>query len=1087
MTTAMDMVNEINPEKEAWNLKVRVIRLWTVPTFTGQLLPNSMEMILVDESGCKIQVTVRKTMIYRFKQLLSEGRVYVMKLFSVVPNQGSYRATRHQFKLIFQFRTTVKDAICDFIPKSALTISPFTELLETKEDSDFLNVALLSLFPNVVGLMVSMSEEKEYDKDGKKMKMAVIELAENDHKIRCALFGEYVDELNQFLSFGYAEQPVVVLQLAKVKVFRGKVGLQNVMFASKLGFNLDIPEVAAFRKSSIPHGVSTSQPIAFVGSRKNIRIEEDFMKLTPRCTVKSLDDNNRAGTFVVLAKIAEIVEDGPWWYSTCVCGRGVQAESEIYFCQFCNIHVTNVTPSIQSPPIFQEIVGKTMLFKVLSRPVGMEKFKGTYPVRCVCDHAAILGMFELSGSDLSPEKAGFVPKGERSFREPSKVTESPKLGLTPSSCSELFAGSPKCTEPKSSVVNLGVDEDAKCPLLKRKSTDAVVDKLNEVDSSENSCDEVDESEEDWKYERINYGEEESSFLRVERHTTHPNPKPNPQNSRVCVCGSIMSQNGKLMPNLDQHSTKLLNLTDLQRIHPFVEEILITAAYVTFYEFNIDLSQWVFSFLDPPNLCKAAPVFGCKIQAIVRKTMIYKFKQLLSEGRVYVMKLFSVVPNQGSYRATKHQFKLIFQFRTTVRDAICDFIPKSALTISPFTELLETKEDSDFLMWWVCWSLSEEKEYDKDGKKMKMAVMELAENDHRIRCALFGEYVDELNRFLSSGYAEQPVVVLQLAKVKVFRGRVGLQNVMFASKLGFNLDIPEVVAFRKSSIPHGVSASQPIGIVGSGKNIGIEEDFMKLTPMCTVKSLDDNNRAGTFVVLVKIAEIVEDGPWWYFACVLVEDSTGIFIFVLFDREASYLLNKTCAQLFEHLKDVDVVFGTQSPPMFQEIVGKTMLFKVLSRPVGMEKFKGTYPVRRVCDDAAILGMFELSSSDLISEKAGFVPKGDGSFGEPSKVTKSLNLGLTPSSCSELFAGSPQCTQPESSCPLFKRKSADAVVDKFNEVDSSEKSCDEVDESCVDAEKDVKPSLKKLRRSLRLQFDEADESRGSGNDGSSGHGVN
>ncbi|CAN0900517.1 mRNA-decapping enzyme-like protein, partial [Linum grandiflorum] len=53
----------------------------------------------------------------------------------------------------------------------------------------------------------------------------------------------------------------------------------------------------------------------------------------------------------------------------------------------------------------------------------------------------------------------------------------------------------------------------------------------------------------------------------------------------------MSQNGKLMPNLDQQSTKLLNLTVLQRIDPFVEEILITAAHVTFYEFNVDLSQW----------------------------------------------------------------------------------------------------------------------------------------------------------------------------------------------------------------------------------------------------------------------------------------------------------------------------------------------------------------------------------------------------------------------------------------------------------------------------------------------------------------
>ncbi|XLT69647.1 hypothetical protein S245_026792 [Arachis hypogaea] len=199
MTTAMDMVNKINLEKEAWNLKVRVIRLWTVPTFTGQLLPNSMEMILVDESGCKIQATVQKTMICRFKQLLSEGRVYVIKLFSVVPNQGSYRATRHQFKLIVQFRTTVRDAICDFIPKSTLTISPFTEILETKEDSDFL--------VDVVGLLVSVSEEKEYDKDGKKMKMAVMELAENDHRIRCALFGEYVDELNRFLSSGCVSYP----------------------------------------------------------------------------------------------------------------------------------------------------------------------------------------------------------------------------------------------------------------------------------------------------------------------------------------------------------------------------------------------------------------------------------------------------------------------------------------------------------------------------------------------------------------------------------------------------------------------------------------------------------------------------------------------------------------------------------------------------------------------------------------------------------------------------------------------------------------------------------------------------------------
>ncbi|CAF2051690.1 unnamed protein product [Brassica napus] len=52
------------------------------------------------------------------------------------------------------------------------------------------------------------------------------------------------------------------------------------------------------------------------------------------------------------------------------------------------------------------------------------------------------------------------------------------------------------------------------------------------------------------------------------------------------------ENGKLIPpNMDQSSTRLLNLTVLQRIDPFIEEILITAAHVTFYEFNIEISQW----------------------------------------------------------------------------------------------------------------------------------------------------------------------------------------------------------------------------------------------------------------------------------------------------------------------------------------------------------------------------------------------------------------------------------------------------------------------------------------------------------------
>ncbi|PWA39665.1 mRNA-decapping enzyme subunit 1, PH domain-like protein [Artemisia annua] len=53
----------------------------------------------------------------------------------------------------------------------------------------------------------------------------------------------------------------------------------------------------------------------------------------------------------------------------------------------------------------------------------------------------------------------------------------------------------------------------------------------------------------------------------------------------------MSENSKLKPNLDEKSRKTLNLTVLQRLDPYIDQILITAAHVTFYQFNVHLNQW----------------------------------------------------------------------------------------------------------------------------------------------------------------------------------------------------------------------------------------------------------------------------------------------------------------------------------------------------------------------------------------------------------------------------------------------------------------------------------------------------------------
>lgn len=50
---------------------------------------------------------------------------------------------------------------------------------------------------------------------------------------------------------------------------------------------------------------------------------------------------------------------------------------------------------------------------------------------------------------------------------------------------------------------------------------------------------------------------------------------------------------KVTPNLamDEEGTRMLNLTVLQRLDPAVEDILMTAAHVTLYDFDTNLNQW----------------------------------------------------------------------------------------------------------------------------------------------------------------------------------------------------------------------------------------------------------------------------------------------------------------------------------------------------------------------------------------------------------------------------------------------------------------------------------------------------------------
>ncbi|RYR50869.1 hypothetical protein Ahy_A06g025875 [Arachis hypogaea] len=324
-----------------------------------------------------------------------------MSYFSVVPNQGNYRTAKHEFKLVFLNRTTVIPVPDDAIPKTCFSFRPFDELLKMTEDYVYL--------VDVISLLTSVGEEKEYVKDGKVMKMIVLELSSKELTIRCALFGEYVDKVHHFLGSGYMEQPVVC--------FVGQVGLQNVMHATRLFFNPDLAEI------SMEHNHCLLLMRARVFHWKMIL-----------CVL--LGDE---GSFVVFGTVRSIVDEGPWWYSAYVCGKLIQPQGGAYYCDFCQHYVTNVTPRYKIKIAVEDDngYGVFVLFdreaayllkkscadlfgevqkdaSIDTKSVGADKYFGTFCVRRVCDDATIIAMFELhnynADDERTPVKDGYLGK-----------------------------------------------------------------------------------------------------------------------------------------------------------------------------------------------------------------------------------------------------------------------------------------------------------------------------------------------------------------------------------------------------------------------------------------------------------------------------------------------------------------------------------------------------------------------------------------------------------------------------------------------------------------------------------------------------
>ncbi|QCD87498.1 replication factor A1 [Vigna unguiculata] len=213
----------------------------------------------------------------------------------------------------------------------------------------------------------------------------------------------------------------------------------------------------------------------------------------------------------------------------------------------------------------------------------------------------------------------------------------------------------------------------------------------------------------------------------------------------------------------------------------------------------------------------------------------------------------------------------------------------------------------------------------------------------------------------------------------------MEIVLQDQEIIFNCDGEDATKLKKMMWDNTESPSQALTQLCASSKVSLEDDFIKLHPRSSIE------------VKATIKHVLDHDDWWYTACICnkavypdskmffcekcnkhvikvtprfklklrVIDATDSTTFVVFDRDASAMLKKSCSDILD-LQDKNTAAG-DLPKEFEVLIDKTYLFKVECKNDYNTKFEQSFRVKKVCMDEKVIESFsdvEIKSLDLYS---------------------------------------------------------------------------------------------------------------------------
>ncbi|KAH0883968.1 hypothetical protein HID58_060064, partial [Brassica napus] len=289
--------------------------------------------------GDTIQATVNEDVVPIFESFLEEGDSKIFINFSLSQACGSYRLTKHPYKISFQATTRIR--LCDDLPYRTLSPEYLIDIMgqivevsgfDPATYSDIRDGSLNSDYlVDVIGQIVEVSPIEVVTVNGKDTNKISLELRNsNDERLQTVLWGVFATDVMEAIQMRRNHAIIFVIRFGKINLIHlftltDERSISNAYNVSDVSLNPPMVEVddfiAVLPKDELVLPIVDPKPLSICCG---VSQKDDFFVHTPRKTISQLSDARHVEKCIVMCTIAAIDSDMGWYYLSCkVCAKKV--------------------------------------------------------------------------------------------------------------------------------------------------------------------------------------------------------------------------------------------------------------------------------------------------------------------------------------------------------------------------------------------------------------------------------------------------------------------------------------------------------------------------------------------------------------------------------------------------------------------------------------------------------------------------------------------------------------------------------------------------------------------------------------------